>query len=363
MDIFNIKEFATPVTVKHAREFIDQFSSANYMGYLLFPPENVDSLKWESIVGANNEPIPVMAGIKDINAESSIASREVTLKRISGKIPSIARKIPIDAETLIMLQNPRPQSEEYLNAVRAAYDDMNALVKQVAARLEWIRFKALTTGQFTYNEGDGLTFSVDFNVQPEQKVQYNTPNIGLTGVAWNNTTDSDPLKDIIALADYFERVTGVRPTRAICSRKLYSTMRMNKNLMEHLFGSAGTNRLISSDDFAAVFDQYDLPVFSPYNMVVQSENVRTKVKTKEQLVPDNVVVFLPPANIELGKTLFGPTVEEILFPDKAKLAAGPRIWGVIYPEGNDPVTLWTKVVANAFITFPGAAYIGIFTAW
>lgn len=363
MDIFNIKEFATPVTIKHVRDVFNQFSSENYIGHLLFPPENVDSLKWESILGPGNQPIPVMAGMKDINAESVIASRELALKRISGKIPSIARKIAIDAETLIMLQNPRPQSEEYAAAIRSAYNDMDMLARQVAARLEWIRFKALTTGELTYNEGDGLSFSVQFGVSASQKVQYNTSGIGLKGTAWNDTANSDPLKDIIALADYFESVTGVRPARAICSRKLYGYIHTNAALMEHLFGANGANKLITLDEFAAVFNQYDLPVFTPYHMKVRSENARTKAVTEEQLVPDNLVVFLPPANVELGKTLFAPTVEEILFPDKAKLAAGPRIWGVIYPEGNDPVTLWTKVVANAFITFPGAAYIGIFTAW
>lgn len=361
--LFELEQFETPAVISYARGIINDINNrARYIGPTLLPFNNVEELDWKYIVGSNASPIPVMAKIKALEAESSVATRKKQLTQVSGKIPSIARKIDVYGKTLIKLANPRQRGNEFNEAIREVYDDTENMVKQVAARIEWLRCQTVFKGSFTYDE-DGVEFSVDFGVNPALQLAYNDA-LFTTQTAWTDKAASKPVEQLIEAIDHYADTLGYKPERIIGSAKAMSLLLRNENTEKAVFGNIFAEKFLTRQQLNAFLTEEEIPIPVAYDAKVAVED-GAGVATPERLLPENRLVFLPPAEVPLGETLFGPTVEEILDPDIQALNddSAPRIFAQTYVEGVDPGKLWTKAVANAFPTFPGADSVMYLDLW
>src|SRR5574337_2165275 len=103
-NILNLTDLNPREILNYSRGLLGQLHNrAQYIGPGLFPARNVRKLSFEYIKGSSRGKVPVMAGIKAINAASPVANRRAQLIKQTGDIPAIARKVEVDGETLIKL--------------------------------------------------------------------------------------------------------------------------------------------------------------------------------------------------------------------------------------------------------------------
>jgi hypothetical protein len=350
MDILNIKELRAANLTQFAQDRYADINKRNrYIGPSILPAKTTTGLEWEIIKGSNG--VPVMAGIHAMQAESGIASRRKQLQRLTGAIPDIKRKIPLDGSTLYKLRTQNLKDPQVQEAVRQVYDDTEAMVASTAARIEWLRWKALIGGAFSYSEND-IIIDVDFLMPAENKVTVD--------ITWDNVATADWVSDLMAVCDAIQSTYGVRPTRAVAPQAVITYMLRNTNIAtKYVFGSTFSDRLLTRGQLNALLTELNLPQFVSYDVKVAAEDPSTGVVTEERLLPSDKIVLLPPKNVPIGNTLFAPTLD-VLLKSQLKTEA-PGIYAKAWTEGEDTPILWTKAEALAFPTVPGIDLVGTMT--
>ena len=350
MDILNIKELRAANLTQFAQDrFADINKRNRYIGPSILPAKITTGLDWEIIKGANG--VPIMAGIHAMQAESGIASRRKQLQRLTGSIPDIKRKIPLDGATLYKLRTQNLKDPEVQQAVRQIYDDTETMVASTAARIEWLRWKALNGGAFAYSENE-IVIDVDFGMPSANKV--------IASPTWDNVSTADWVTDLMNVCDAIQSTYGVRPTRAVAPQAVISYMLKNTNIAtKYVFGSSFSDRLLTRGQLNALLSELNLPQFVSYDVKVASEDPSTGVVTEERLLPSDKIVLLPPTNVPIGNTLFAPTLDVLL---KQQLKnEKPGIYAKVWTEGEDTPILWTKAEALSFPTVPGIDLVGTMT--
>jgi len=355
--ILNIRDLLVPNMVAFVRSrFADINRRNNYLGPTLLPAKTQSGLNWKYVKGASQTP--VMASITAMGAESPIASRRKALTYIEGEIPDIKRKIAVDGSTLYELKTRTLKDDELQRAIDEVYDDTEQMVAAVAARIEWLRWQALAVGSFSYTEDD-VQISVDFQVPATNIIDVNTA-LGYGGHYWTDTANSDFLLDLITLCDYIEDNKGVRPTRAVVPRAVLSDMLLNTKLgASEVFGSTFANKMMVRAEFNSLMARYDLPTFVTYDVKVNEEDPDTKQLTESRLLPADTCILLPPASVNIGNTLFAPTLSSIMGDKNITKRESPGLYAKVWIEGEDTPVLWTKAEACAFPTLPSAELLGI----
>jgi hypothetical protein len=356
--ILNIRDLAVSNMVAFVRSrFADINRRNNYLGPTLLPAKTQSGLNWKYVKGAASTPI--MASITAMGAESPIASRRKTLTYIEGEIPDIKRKIAIDGSVLYDLKTRTLKDAELQRAIDSVYDDTETMLAGVAARIEWLRWKALSVGTFDYTEDD-VKISVDFQIPDSNFIDVSMAGEGYGGHYWTDTANSNFLLDLMTLCDYIEDQKGVRPARAVVPRAVLSSMLMNTKLgTDEVFGSTFPSKLMIRADFNKLMARYDLPNFTTYDVKVNEEDPDTKQLTESRLLPSDTCILLPPANVSMGNTLFAPTLSAIMGDKKITKKEAPGVYAKVWIEGEDTPVLWTKAEACAFPTLPSAELLGI----
>ena len=324
--------FAQPVIL----DYLNQKEYPAYLGETLFPEVKKPSLKFEYLRGSSDS-IPTVASVHSFDTEAEIGSREAYKQALKAAL--IKRKIGMDEEMIIQLENPRFASEEkYLQ--QQVFRDVDNMVNGVKARVEGMRMEALSKGKITVDE-NGLSFVVDYKVPTEHKK-------ALTGTSVWTDTSSDPLKDIL---DAATALNG-QATRALTSSAVVSALLSNQKVISGIFG-AGSGRFLSLTELNTFLAARQLPVIATYDNVYFKEQANgTKVRTR--YLPANSFTLFGDGT--LGETLYGPTAEETrLARDPAiDLTKYGNVLAMVYEEGKDPVSTWIKAVATAMPSFPAA---------
>ncbi len=350
LNILNIRELRAANLTQFAQDrFADINKRNRYIGPAILPAKTTSGLDWEIIKGASG--VPIMAGIHAMQAESGIASRRKQLQRLTGSIPDIKRKIPLDGSTLYKLRTENIKDPQVQQAVRQVYDDTETVVSAVAARIEWLRWKALVGGAFSYSEND-IVIDVDFLMPSANKVTVDTK--------WDDTAHADWVADLMEVCDAIQSAYGVRPTRAVAPQAVISYMLRNVNVAtKYVFGSTFSDRMMTRAQLNSLLSELNLPQFVAYDVKVASEDPSTGVVTEERLLPSDKIVLLPPSNVPIGNTLFAPTLDVLL--KKQLKTEKPGIYAKAWTEGEDTPILWTKAEALAFPTVPGIDLVGTMT--
>lgn len=328
-----LKEFSRKATLAYARAR----QPRNYVGPTLFPVKTVNELSFEYWKSQNL--LPVMASIQAYGAEAQIASRDGAQK-ITGEIPPIKRKIPLDERMLIALKREGAGDNDMVR--NQLYNDLDNMIDSVQARIEKMRMDAIAYGKLTLNE-NGVIMNVDYGVPDTNKETLAGTDL------WSDHANSTPVDDIQRWTDAVVEVSGIRPTRALTSNTVVSHLIQNAQVRTMIYGDQGGSRAVSLNQVNELLSTLDLPQIATYDLQVRVQAEDGSISTV-RFFPQTRFVLLPPD--PLGETLMGPTAEALLDVEvDAREAAG--IYAAVYEE-SEPPGIWTKAAATAIPTFPMA---------
>lgn len=320
------------------REILAYLQNRQYpalLGETLFPEVKRQSLEFDQIIGAGKTP--VIASVHAFDTEAEIGSREADKQAL--ELALIKRKIPLKEKDIIALESPRNAAEQqYL--MRNVYNDVDVLVAGVKARVELMRMDALANGVVTIDE-NGMNLVIDYQVPDEHKE-------ALAGLeVWTNP-DSDPITQMEEWADALDS----KPTRALTSKKIRNVLLRHPKIIGALVGKDSL-RVPTVADLNAFLTQHNLPTIATYDEVYRKQEANGTF-TRKRYWPENKFTMFGPDT--LGETIYGPTAEEIRLTRDPNIEVQMigKVLAMIYEDGKDPVSTWTKAVATALPSFPAA---------
>lgn len=333
--------FDSMYTTTYARNLPE----SEFMGNVLFPYTQTNELSYKLLKGA--EGLPVIANVHAFGTEADQGSREGAEVQ-TGKIPGIKRKIPLDEEFLVKLN--RAGMGDLESVRNEIFGDLKNMVDGVKARIEKMRMDAIAMGEISIDDGK-IIANVDFQVPSEHQET-------LSGTsAWNDTANSNPLQWIQDATETVESNTGVRPERAITSRRVVSYILQNENVRAQILGNNYTNSIITQNQVNELLARMGLPQIATYDKKyrLQAEN---GTYSTGRYWPEDRFTLIPGGT--LGQQLMGPTPEALL-DENIQATDVPGLYARTYKYSNDPVGIMTLASATSMPTFARAdeIFIGV----
>ena len=310
-----------------------------YLGETLFPAQKKLGLDLKWIKGSAGLPVVLKPSAFDVGA---VPRPRIGFDRLTAEMPFFKESMYIDEELRQQLNMVlETGNQAYIDAVlNRIFNDNTVLLEGAAARREQMRMMALTTGAISIT-ANGQAYSYDYGMPSDHKVTVTT--------SWSDVS-ADIGADILAGQDKIEDDTGVRPTRAVCSRKTWGYMLKNTN-----FKKAISDKVLMTDSVlkSMLLDVYGLEV------VVYSKRYNNDSKSATKYVPDDTFVMFPSGS--LGTTWFGTTPEESDLMGKAVANVSITDVGVAVTSINkaDPVNVETKVTMISLPSFEAADQVYI----
>ena len=310
-----------------------------YLGETLFPAQKKLGLDLKWIKGSAGLPVVLKPSAFDVGA---VPRARIGFDRLTAEMPFFKESMYIDEELRQQLNMVlETGNQAYIDAVlNRIFNDNTVLLEGAAARREQMRMMALTTGAISIT-ANGQAYSYDYGMPSDHTVTVTT--------SWSDVS-ADIGADILAGQDKIEDDTGVRPTRAVCSRKTWGYMLKNTN-----FKKAISDKVLMTDSVlkSMLLDVYGLEV------VVYSKRYNNDSKSATKYVPDDTFVMFPSG--PLGTTWFGTTPEESDLMGKAVANVSITDVGVAVTSINkaDPVNVETKVTMISLPSFEAADQVYI----
>lgn len=310
------------------------------LGDGLFPPKKIQDIEFNMITGTGG--LPVSASVHALDSKTQLASRQALEKGVAA-LALIKRQIKLGEKELIKLQNPRNDAEFELT-LSQVYNDAEQMVNAVNVRIEAMRMELLSTGKIQINE-NGVAVTLDYGV----------PATNIKAFDWTSAS-SKPLDDLDTLATAVETASGVRPTRALTSRKILKTICNNTSVRKAIFGT-NSDKVVTQTQLNDLLAQMDLPQIAIYEEKYKVESA-TGFDTKRYF-PDTVISMFSDGG--LGETVFGLTAEEVKLIGEGKMDEASMVGNVFVGKYSsvDPVGEFTKAAATALPTLPHGDEVGI----
>ena len=310
-----------------------------YLGEELFPNDKKLGLKLDWIKGANGLPVVLKPSAFDVGA---VPRPRLGFDKLSAEMPFFKESVYVDEELRQQLNMVlETGNQAYIDAVvnRVFADEMH-LLEGARARREQMRMMVLTTGAIAIS-ANGQNYSYDYGMPSDHKSEVTT--------SWSDTS-SDPIEDMRKAMDKIEDDTGVRPTRAICTRKTWGYLRVNQKIIKSIFVLSNGQVTALSD---ARLSQYLMDELG-LELIVYGKRYKNDAGTATQFVPDDTVVLFPEGT--LGTTWFGTTPEEsdLMGGKIANVSITDMGVAVTTIEKADPVNVETKVTQICLPSFESA---------
>lgn len=312
------------------------------LGEELWPNDQKLGMDLSWLKGASGLPVVLKPSAFDVNA---IPRARMGFDKLSAEMPFFKESLYVDEklrQDLNMAMETGNQA--YIRIiVDKIFNDEVVLLEAAAARREQMRFAILSTGSLTIT-ANGQSYSYDYGVPTGHKPTVTT--------SWSTAT-ADIATDIRTYQDTVEDKTGVRPTRAICSRKTWGYMLKNTNFRNGILGNNSGVAVTDAQLYTYLRDTLDMDV------VVYTKRFKDDTGTSTKYMPDDIFVMLPPT--ALGKGWFGTTPEQsdLMSSKAANVAIVDTGVAVTTIEHADPVTVETKVTQLYLPDFPTADQICI----
>lgn len=235
-----------------------------------------------------------------ITPRDSLVLNRAPLVPLSGAKPVIGE---LEARRLYGLHNGGSPVAPLADAI---YNDLENLTLDVYRRAEQARGQALGTGTFALNEG-GLNGTIDYGIPTANKPTAPTL-FSQTGAG--GTTPADIVGYLNTLRTQYIQTNGYPPGRMWTSTSVLNFMQQNKQLQSMAVQTIGSSfqgfaGLVPTNALNAILGTFNLPGVSR----VYDSRISTDGSVAGQLIlPNNVILLLPPENIEVGYTAWGPTV-------------------------------------------------------
>ena len=292
-DMVNAKEIATYWT--EASE-----NRVPYLGATLFPARKQLGLDLSWIKGAQGLPVALTPSAFDVKA--TLRDR-IGVKKVETEMPffreamRIGEKDRQEINKLLAASN-RDTLEPVLNRI---FDDAGNLIAGAEVQAERMRMQLLSTGKIKITAENRMSYDYDYKMPSTHKKTLD----GSTGYKkWSDTANATPVQNIQEWQDKVEEDTGIRPTRAVCTRKTWNYLLANKSIKLDMNATSG-DKIILTD---TMLQQYLMAKLG-LSVAVYSKKYQVALGGASYLFfPDDVFTLIPEGS--LGNTYFGTTPEE-----------------------------------------------------
>lgn len=314
-----------------------------YLGETLFPAQKKLGLNLSWLKGKKGLPVALKLSAFDVKA---VPRQRIGFEKLTAEMPFFKESMYVDEEMRQELNKVMETGNTlYIDTImNRIFDDQSTLLEAAAVARERMRMQLITTGEISMSS-NGQDYEYDYGLDAAtQKVDANT--------SWANA-NADIVGDIREWQDTIEDTTGVRPNRAVCSRKTWNYMLKNVPIIKTLYALSDGNTYLSDAKLRTYLsEELDLTV------TVYSKRYAADDGTPTKFIPDDTFILLPPGN--LGNTWFGTT------PEESDLMASAAVENVAIVDTGvaittmkqaDPVNVETKVTQICLPDFPVADQI------
>ncbi|UDN63761.1 major capsid protein [Clostridioides sp. ES-W-0016-02] len=300
-----------------------------YLGETLFP--------YKKKLGLDLKYIKSGKGIPQVLKLSAFDTK-ATLRDRAG-FSDVESEMPYFKESMLIKEKDRQEllkviendNSEYANIIlNNIFDDTTHLVEGALHQFERMRMQLLSEGKIKITYGGlGLDYSYGVNETTVSK-------------SWA-LPSTDIMADIEKGMDDAEDRSGVRPTRAICTKKTFKYLTENTKIIGAIRALNTTKYVNSKMVKQYIQDELDLTI-AIYNKKYIDEDGAT-----QNFFSDDVFTLIPASN--LGSSWFGTTPEEtdLMSSKVANVSIINTGVAITTKETDDPVNVSTKV---SFIGLP-----------
>lgn len=297
----------------------------------VLPNQEVEDIEYRFMKGRVNDADS--AEVRTWDTEAPIADRQ-GVSRVSGELPPISSKIQLGEEALHRLRRLQQGTEgASRQQIDAIYDDVSSRIRSVQVRVERFRGEAIAQAQLVINE-NGVVATVDYGRTGTHSVA--------PGTLWSNAAATIVADERTWRSTYID-TNGFAPGAQLTSDKVIGNMLLNTELRTLAGSLLGTPSVVIDPTLVSrVFAANSFAPIVEYNTLVRVGGVRQRV------IASDLVIFLPPAEEQLGKTLYGVTAEATVLADKGFIerTEAPGVVAVVLDE-SEPVSTWTKAAGIA----------------
>jgi len=298
----------------------------NLLGDELWPEQQKLGLDLKWIKGSQGLPVVLMPSAYDVAA---LKIDRIGFDKIATEMPFFKNSVGIDEELRQQLNMVlETGNQAYIDSImNRVFDDEIRLIRAARAQRERMRMSLLTTGIISIS-ANGQDYYYDYGMDASHKVTVQT--------AWSNPA-ADIVTDIRDWQDLIEEDTGVRPTRAVCSKKTFDYF-MNNNIIKNaIWGNASTAPVLRGQVTTYINNALNLSI------AVYGKKFIDETGTKKQYVPDDTFVLIPEGT--LGTGWFGTTPEQsdLMSGTAANVSMVDLGVAVTTSKKVDPVNVDTKV--------------------
>ncbi len=308
-----------------------------FLGEMLFPDNKQLGMELKWLKGASGNPIVLKPSAFDVSA---VLRPRIGFETVRTSMPFFKESMLIDETARQELNKVMATgNQNYIDLiVNKVFDDTATLLLGAASRREQMRMQALTTGMISIS-ANGQDYDYDYGVPGEHK-----PTVS---VSWSEVT-ADIMGDIQTWQDMIEDETGIRPTKAICSRKTWNYFLKNTSIRNAILGNDTAVSVSDSQLVRLLQERLGIQV-AVYTKKFVDDN-----KKLTPYVPDDVLVLVPDGI--LGNTWFGTTPEEsdLMSASIANVSITDTGVAITTMQRADPVNVETKVTMLCLPDFPTA---------
>lgn len=263
------------------------------------------------------------AKFRAYDARIPMAKRDApTIKEVN--LPPLSIRSMIGEQERLQLESMRLAGTNMQPMIDAIYNDGESLVRSIRARMELARGDVLTDGKLTLTAENGLTLEADFGIPGGHLVSAGTP--------WSTTASATIIANESAWVTTYVATNGFRPGGQWISTRVLNYMLQNAELRTLAASLAGTPGMITRQGLDTALGAYNLPpIAGVYDTVVDVDGVSTRP------IPDDRVIFVPPAGVEVGFTAWGICATALELVNSSEVdfsfADAPGIVGVVEKSG------------------------------
>jgi len=244
----------------------------------------------------------------------------------SVQLPPLSDSLQMGELERLRLEYARTGGTNQNAFVDAIYDDATTLTQNSLNRMELARGDLLTDGKFTMLSANGEpALEADFGVPGGNFV---TP----AGALWSNIGSADPLTDVNAWVTAYIATNGFPPGGMWINRTILNNLLSNSTLRTATGNILGTTTLLTRATLDQVFEARGFPpILGVYDSQVDVDGTATRI------TPANKVIFVPPAGVPFGRTVWGVSATALELVDSAdtdmSFEDAPGIVGVVEKDG------------------------------
>lgn len=314
---------------------------APYIGEELFPPKKKLGLDLKWLKGSKGLPVALKPSAFDVKS----------VPRDRLKVDTFSAEMPFFKESMYIEEKNRQELNKILETgnqtyidtiINTIFDDETTLLEGARAQRERMCMMALTTGLVTI-ESNGQSYNYDYGVPANHKPTATK--------SWSDPT-ADIIDEIRTWLDTVGDDTGIRPKRAICTRKTWGYLRKNDSIVKSIFVLSNGGATVSDERLRTyLLDELEIEV------VINDKRYQNENGDTMKFVPDDTFVLFPEGI--LGNDWFGTTPEESDLMSTAAANVSITDMGVAVTTVKilDPVNVETKVTMINLPDFPTADQI------